>query len=224
MRNGIKTAAYSIAVVLGTMLLVCAAALLLLRIRTASIHDDRTEIFREERYTEPVRAEGVVPITQKISCGYAVIEMFSRWNGGDLTEEALYADYGKVVTSTGRGFCTEMNRRFPQYETVMRRYLTDTELIGTVYDTLSEGIPVPVEWAAKYENEWTLHYSLITGMDIPNDRITVANPYGRTEEVSVDEFLDRTSFEAFEPMPLFLRLGFAFGLFEKNTVFTIRQQ
>ena len=58
-------------------------------------------------------------------------------------------------------------------------------------------------------------------MDIPNDKVTVANPYGYMEEVSVAEFLERTSFEAYEHMPLFLKLGFAFGFFEKNTVFTV---
>ena len=83
-------------------------------------------------------------------------------------------------------------------------------------------MPVPVEWAAENGGEWTLHYSLVTGIDIPNDRITVANPYGYVEEISVGEFLRRTSFEAYEKMPLFLKLGFAFGIFEKNTVFTVR--
>ena len=42
------------------------------------------------------------------------------------------------------------------------------------------------------------------------------------EDLSVEEFLERTSFDAFEQMPLFLRLGFAFGFFQKNTVFPVR--
>ena len=116
-----------------------------------------------------------------------------------------------------------MNRLFPAYTTVMHRYLKNTELIGLVYDDLAAGIPVPVEWAAKCGDQWTLHYSLVIGADIPADRITVANPYGYLEEITVAEFLDRTSFEAFEDMPLFLRLGFAFGVFEKNTVFSVRK-
>jgi len=80
-------------------------------------------------------------------------------------------------------------------------------------------VPVPVEWAAKFGGEWTLHYSLVTGIDIPGDKVTVANPYGYVEEISLDEFLNRTRFDAYENMPLFLKLGFAFGVFEKNTVF-----
>ena len=42
------------------------------------------------------------------------------------------------------------------------------------------------------------------------------------EELTIAELLNRTSFEAYEKMPLFIKLDFAFGIFEKNTVFTVR--
>ena len=101
----------------------------------------------------------------------------------------------------------------------MRSYLSDSELIEAIYGGLSSGTPVPFEWAAKYGDDWTLHYSLVTGMDIPNDKVVVANPYGHVEELTLSEFLSRTSFEAYEGMPLCLQLGFAFNIFEKNTAF-----
>ena len=138
------------------------------------------------------------------------------------TEKSLFKQYGKVVTSTGKAFCKEMNKQFPEYTTTMNKYLKNAELIDAVYEDLSAGIPVPIEWAALYGDDWTLHYSLIIGADIPGDRITVANPYGYMEELTIAELLNRTSFEAYEKMPLFLKLGFAFGIFEKNTVFTVR--
>ena len=220
-KKAIKKAVAAAAIVIGLLVLVCAAALVRLHVKTVAIQDDYSAVFRDEKYQRPVRVDGVEVMTQDVSCGYAVLEMFSRWNGGDLTEEDLYAEYGKVVTSTGKAFCEEMNKRFPEYTTTMRSYLTNTELLDTVYACLSEGKPVPVEWAALYGDDWTLYYSLIVGMDIPNDTVTVANPYGYMEEVPVAEFLERTSFEAYEHMPLFLKLGFAFGFFEKNTVFTV---
>ena len=52
-----------------------------------------------------------------------------------------------------------MNRWFPEFTTEIRKYLKNTELIDLVYNQLSEGIPVPIEWAARYGDEWTLHYS-----------------------------------------------------------------
>ena len=85
------------------------------------------------------------------------------------------------------------------------------------------GVPVPFEWAAKYGDDWTLHYSLLIGMDIQNDNITVANPYGYIEEISVEEFLERTSFEAYDNMPFYFKMAFAIDLFDKNTIFTVRK-
>ena len=76
-----------------------------------------------------------------------------------------------------------------------------------------------IEWAAKFEDEWTLHFSLITGVDYANDNITIYNPYGYIENIKTKEFIDRASFKAYEHLPLFLAFGFAFGSFEKNTIF-----
>ena len=211
-----------ILILIAGLFVTAAAALGILKIRTRSILDDLSSLYKNEKYQTPLKIEGVEVIRQDVSCGYAVLEMFSSWSGHSVTEKSLYEQYGKVVTSTGNAFCEEMNKQFPEYETAIFRYLKNTELIDAVYENLSRGIPVPFEWAALYEGEWTLHYSLITGIDVPGDRITVANPYGYYEELTISEFLNRTSFEAYENMPLFLRLGFAFGIFEKNTIFRVK--
>ena len=100
-----------------------------------------------------------------------------------------------------------MNKRFPEYNTRMYKYLSNSGMIDSIYDSLHRGMPVPIEWAAKKDDEWTLHYSLVTGMDIPNNNVTVANPYGYIENISLDEFLKRTRFDAYEKMPLFLKAG-----------------
>ncbi len=211
-----------ILIVIALLIVVAVGLLIKLQSRTRQILTDYSEIYEHEKYRTPVYVEEVETITQDVSCGYACIEMFSSWNGGSLTEEDLYDEYGKVVTSTGDKFCEEMNKRFPEYTTTIHKYMTNTALIDAAYDNLANGLPVPFEWAAKYGDVWTLHYSLLVGMDIPNDKITVANPYGYVEELSVDEFLQRTSFEAYENMPFYFRLAFATGMFEKNTIFTVQ--
>lgn len=207
-------------IVVGAVILACAAALILLEVRTNAVLDDFSSVYENEKYRKKVSVDNVEVITQDVSCGYAVIEMFSSWDGKNVTEESLYNEYGKVVTSTGQAFCNEMNKQFPEYTTTMHKYLSNTELLDKVYDSLSNGIPVPFEWAARYNDDWTLHYSLITSMDIPNDEIIIANPYGYYEKLSLNDFLERTSFEAYSDMPLYFKLAFAFGIFEKNTIFT----
>ena len=204
--------------------IICVAliALLVSGIRTKLIQNDYSSVYTNPKYQNPVKIENIDVITQHVSCGYAVIEMFSTWDGKNITEDSLYDEYGTIVTSTGNKFCQEMNKQFPEYDTEIHKYLKNTEFIDIMYDTLSSGKPVPFEWAALYGDEWTLHYSLIIGADIPNDKITVANPYGYYEELTLEELLDRTSFKAYENMPLFMKMGFAIGLFEKNTLFSIK--
>ena len=196
----------------------------LLKIKTNSINDDYSSIYKNNKYEQAYLIDNIDVFEQNVSCGYAVIEMFSKFNNLDITEKSLYEKYGKVVTSTGKSFENEMNILFTNYKTTMYKYLKNTELIDKIYDSLSIGLPVPIEWAAKYNNEWTLHYSLVIGLDINNDSVTVANPYGYIENISIKEFLDRTSFRSYKKMPIFLKLGFAIGLFEKNTIFIIENK
>ncbi len=213
-----------IKVLIGVILvlaLIVVGLLVSLNVRTNAILDDYSLVYQDEKYSIPIYIDGIDVIKQDVSCGYAVIEMFSDWCGKGITEESLYSTYGKVVTSTGKSFCAEMNKQFPEYTTTIHKYMKNTELIDAVYKNLANGVPVPFEWAALYDDAWTLHYSLIVGMDIPGDKVTIANPYGYYEELSLSEFLDRTCFEAYEGMPWFLKMGFAVGIFEKNTVFTV---
>ena len=74
------------------LLTVCAAAAALgiLRIRTDAILDDYSSIYTDQRYRLPLMIEDVEVIRQEISCGYAVIEMFSSWNGDPITEQSLF--------------------------------------------------------------------------------------------------------------------------------------
>lgn len=216
-----KKAAKIIGIILAVLVAIPLVLLLIVSIRTALTQDDYSAVYTDSKYQNPVKVADVEVIQQHISCGYAVIEMFSAWNGGDVTEDSLFDEYGIVVTSTGKNFCKEMNKQFPEYTTTMHKYVKNTEFIDIMYDTLESGKPVPFEWAAPYGDEWTLHYSLIVGADIPNDTITVANPYGYYEVLTLEELLERTSFRAYEHMPLFMRMGFAIGLFEKNTLYSV---
>ena len=194
------------------------------KIRTVRIKNDYSDIFKNEKYHKPVFVSGITVFPQKYSCGYAVIQMISQWNNSGLTEETLFEEHGKIVTSTGRAFAKEMNRKFPEYKTRMYKYVKNSQVIDKVYESLAAGVPVPFEWAAKKDDEWTLHYSLITGLDVPANKITIANPYGFVEEIAIEDFLHRTSFDAYEKMPLFIKLGFSYGVFEKNTIYVLESR
>ena len=222
MKKPLKIVLIVIGVLLLVLINVCVGAILINKDKTKKMLDDYSNIYTNDKYQEVVSVDNVNYIKQDVSCGYAVIEMFAKWRGNEeITEKYLYDKYGKVVTSTGKSFEEEMNKQFPEFKTTMYKNLNSSELIDKVYDSLLKGVPVPFEWAAKYEDKWTLHFSIITAMDIPNDKVTIMNPYGYEENISIKEFIDRTSFEAYDHMPIIFKLGFAFNLFEKNTIFIV---
>ena len=222
MKKPLKIVLIILGVILLVLMNVCVGAILINNDKTKKMLDDYSSIYTNDKYQEVVSVDNLNYIKQDVSCGYAVIEMFAKWRGNEeITEKYLYDKYGKVVTSTGKSFEEEMNKQFPEFKTTMFKNLKSSELIDKVYDSLLKGVPVPFEWAAKYEDKWTLHYSIVTAMDIPNDKVTIMNPYGYEENISIKEFIDRTSFEAYDHMPILYKLGFAFGVFEKNTIFIV---
>ena len=83
-----------------------------------------------------------------------------------------------ISTSSSNGFLKEINASIPNKEFVMHSYLKNDELLKEIYNSLKNGNPVVIEWAAKYEEEWTLHFSVVSGLDIKNDKVTIYNPYG----------------------------------------------
>ena len=207
-------------ILVGVLALAVAVPFMVLGIRTGSLHKDYQYLREDASYRVKAEANGIELVTQHISCGYATIEMMSAYYGNKVSEDDLSSkNNGGISTSSSSGFLNEVNASIPGKSFTKKSYLSNDELLKTIHDSLTNHNPVAIEWAAKYEGEWTLHFSLISGLDLSNDVVTVYNPYGYIENINVEEFIHRATFEAFEGMPLFLSFGFAFGAFEKNTIF-----
>ena len=192
----------------------------ILGIRTASINNEYAYLLEDANYQERVSVSGFSLKKQDISCGYATIEMMSEFYNEKVDEiELARRNDGLVTTSSSNGFLKEINKTITSQTFVKKSYLKNDELIKEIYASIKKDNPVAIEWAAKLDDEWTLHFSVITAVDLACDDITIYNPYGYTEDITVKEFISRASFEAYDHMPLFLAFGFAFGAFEKNTIF-----
>ena len=196
------------------------------------INDNVSAMTHNVKYRNKVKIIGVPVIKQEISCGYACIEMLSEYLGGNgaLTEEILYERNGnKITTSTNDGLYKEMQKRLPDYKITQHKNLKNSELIDMIYESLTNGMPVIFSYAAfdttlddaKDNPEWTLHYGIAVGMNIPGNEITVNNPYGYTETYGISDFLKATRFESYDNMEFYLKLGFGAGIFSKNTVYII---
>ena len=216
--NKKKLASIISSAIVGILLLVIIIPFIVLAIRTSSIKSDYVYLKEDANYSTKVEVEGINLVKQHVSCGYASIEMISEYYGNKVTEDDIDAKNGAISTSSSKGFLNEINKSIASKDFKMGTYLKNDMMLKDIYNSLKEGNPVVIEWAAKYENEWTLHFSVVTALDLKNDNITIYNPYGYIENITIDEFVNRTTFKAYEKMPGFLSFGFAFGAFGKNTI------
>ncbi|MCR5308830.1 MAG: C39 family peptidase [Bacilli bacterium] len=202
------------------LVLAFAIPFIILGFKTSSINKNWIYLKEDEHYNRKVEVSGINLVEQHISCGYATIEMLSEFYGKKVTEDDLNnKNNGGVSTSSTNGFLNEINECINDKSFVSETYLANDELLKHIHKSLESGNPVVLEWAAKFENEWTLHFSVVTSLDIYNDNIIIYNPYGFIENIGITEFLNRSSFEAFDSIPLFLNFGFVFGAFHKNAIF-----
>ena len=212
----------SVSALVGAVVLAVAIPFTVLAVKTANIKSDYAYLIEDAKYKTAVEVEGLEHVTQEISCGYATIEMMSAFYGERVSEETLSErNNGAITTSSSSGFLDEINKTIKDKEFKKSSYLKNDELLKEIHDSLSSNNPVAIEWAAKYKDEWTLHFSVISALDLEGDNIVVYNPYGYIENLPIDTFIKRSTFEAYKDMPLFLNFGFAFGAFEKNTVFHV---
>ena len=187
---------------------------------------DISALVADAAYNEAVSVSGVKVFTQKISCGYAVLQMLGGFAGKSITEEALFAQNNHTVTTAlGSGFLDECQKQFPEWKVTKAASLSDLEYLKTIYDCLKSGFPVPFEFAAQdVEKNWTLHFALITGMNLLEDKITVANPYGYMETYSTEDFLKATRYECYKNMEWYFAAGFSMGIFHKNTLYILENK
>ena len=181
MKKKSKIILFSILGFILTIGLVVTIPFMVLDIKTGNMSTGYAYLKEDNTYKEKVEITDLELVTQHVSCGYASIEMISKY--------------------------------------YKRSYLKYDQLLKEIHGSIKKKNPVAIEWAAKYENEWTLHFSVVSGLDLVNDNVTVYNPYGYIENVTINDFLNRTTFKAYKNMPLFLDFGFAFGAFHKNTIF-----
>ena len=215
-----KIVIISVSAVVAALTLAVAIPFSILGIRTASTSSDYYYLQDDEKYSSKVEITGVDLVTQHISCGYATIEMMSTYYGNTVTEDQLSEkNNGGISTQSSDGFLKEVNKSIPSQKFVKRAYLRNDKLLKEIHGSLKNNNPVAIEWAAKFENEWTLHFSVVSGLDIQNNKIIILNPYGYIENITIEEFLSRTSFDAYKNLPLFLNFGFAYGAFDKNVIF-----
>ena len=220
MKKKTKIILFSIIGGILTISLVIAIPFIVMGVKTNNINKNYSYLKQDATYSQKVEVEGLELVTQHVSCGYATIEMLSTYYGNKVTEDDLDSkNKGSVSTSSTDGFLKEINASINSRTFIKKTYLANDEFLKELHSAISNDKPVAIEWAAKYQEEWTLHFSIVSALDLASDLVSIYNPYGYIENIQVSEFISRTTFQAYSNIPLFLNFGFAFGAFHKNTLF-----
>jgi len=187
---------------------------------TSSLFDGYQDSIDDGNFSGEYSCAGVSAVQSEASHAYAAVEMFASYMGEHSTEESLLEEYGKGEPSSDR-FVKIMNEQLVSYNTTARKNVKNSEFLAIVYKQIKKGIPVPVELATRSGGKWTKSFALIYALDAENDEIMIANTFGEKETIYLSDFFARTSFRAYQNMPVWYAFGFAFGVYSRNTVYEI---
>lgn len=190
------------------------------------INDDVSKLREDVIFRRPVRVANTPVIAQRITCGYATIQWMTRFLGQEVEEQALSAmNAGKITTAFPGNFGNELAKHLNgKYTVRTMRNARNTDILTAIHASVERGMPVPISFAAiDHTNRpnYSLHYSIVIGMGLERDVIDVSNVYGYEETYSVADFLAALKFENYVKMPLFIRFGVFFGMFDKNMIYLV---
>lgn len=187
---------------------------------TASLFDAYQDSIDDGNFSGKTSCAGVAAVKSEVSYGYAAVEIFASYMGEPVTEESLLKEYGDGETPSYK-FAKIMNEQLVSYSTTPRKNMKNSEALTLIYKQINKGIPVPVELATRFEGKWTKSFAIIYALDAENDEIMLANVFGEKETIYLSDFFSRTSFRAYQNMPVSYSLGFAFGIYSRNTFYEI---
>ena len=99
--------------------------------------------------------------------------------------------------------------------------LTNTDLFKEIYKSLKKKKPVIALMLVADAESAKLQYGVVTGLDVNNNRVTVALSEG-VDTYTLAEFVAATRFENTKNIPLRLRFSLLFGTLSRNTAIFLK--
>lgn len=186
-------------------------------------NDNASILLNKDKYKNSVWMRKLHTEAEEIHKGYASIELIANYFG----EEIPVPENPEKDNRTNSEFRAELKRVFPQYKIKEYSNLENSKLISTIYDSLAAGNIVILfhsvkkpEKDAQNATEWEMRYTVVIGMDLLKDRITLNDPYGYTLNYSLESLITSARFENYD-MEFYESLAFAFKLYSKNKIYVI---
>lgn len=214
-----------IAVALSVLMLLLAGFFVWVNIDTGVLQD-ASHIRAEVASLSPqaVKVDGVKLQKQPdgFTCAATTVSVVVAFcTGKDMTTAILQEKYGPRAGNKTEEFVDMLTRELPDYAAAYRSGLSDGDLVKAIHQQLTSGTPVPVFFGA--ENPYNkplydFHASVVTGIDLAEQRVDIANVYGYEEHISLAEFLNRMSYRGARNYPMVQRVVAKLGLQKKNAI------
>ncbi len=160
------------------------------------------------------------------SCGITTVTNLSNYvNKTNYDVQDLIDKYASSKGSSSDEDMTgwlqgELPGRTISYKT----NVTNAEMIRDIHASLKNNNPVVVCFGAPNpynEPYYDFHASVVYGMNLDVETITIANSYGYSEEISLVEFLNRMSYTETNKYPFFQKISLKWFQ-DKNAYFLIK--
>jgi len=129
------------------------------------------------------------------TCGITAVTVMSNYyNNTNYEANDLIAKYN----SKGTTDVTELlQKELPGRSITVKSNVTNDEMIRDIHASLKDNNPVVIYFGAPNpynEPYYDSHGSVVYGINLDSETITIANSYGYEEEISLVDFLNKMSF------------------------------
>jgi hypothetical protein len=115
----------------------------------------------------------------------------------------------------------------PDKNIVFKSKTTNEEMIRNIHTSLHKNNPVLISFGAPNPFNkpfYDFHASVVYGINLDIEIITIANAYGYVEEISLVDFLNRMSFAEADKYPLIQQSVLIGNGMDKNTYFLVNDR
>jgi len=177
-----------------------------------------------------VELSGVPVLTQPnaSTCGITAVTVAANFLNGETDSVADLIARHQVDTSKGTNqddLVTWLSGELPDRTVEYHHDKPNDEMLSVVHASLVRGVPVVVFFGSENKFDpphYDFHASVVYGLDLDAQTVTIANSYGFAESTSLVDFLNRMNFSERSNYPSGQQFALNFGLVSTNMVFVVR--
>jgi len=159
------------------------------------------------------------------TCGITTVTVMSNYcNGTDYEVSDLINKYNASNGSTVNDIKKWLKGELPEKSIVYESNGSNESMMRNIHDSLSNNHPVAILFGSPnpYNKPYyDFHGSVVYGMNLDSQTITIANSYGYREETSLVDFLNRMLYTELDKYPSVQQFQIRRNRMDRNAYFLI---